>query len=375
MWAFRKQIHKLSSVGLVTPIACGEQVTFNGTFGIFFVDIAVGTDIGIVTLNYEAISVPDRFQISYDGNLEEDSLYVGDGLTGNPPNYLGMVGSTFNNVPEHFWDGAQFVASGDTQNITVAQGDVAAFGETTGNGSLHLFKTTATPITIQVAVIAPLGGTAWDFGTLCPAPAPPAIISQDDLQEEGDTLCVSCATITVKVPEKQTIVNVNVDVDIITNRIVLTAHGFGEIGESVNLYYDREGGTVIGGLEHNYTYQFQVIDANTLEIQNIDILTVGAGNPSFTPIGTNKRVEIVKTGDVPTYTPDPSLCTGTATSITADTNEVITVTKSYKFGISGIKEAGLDNFSSTTTVEVYDDDTNVLEDTYVLTRTHNNTSC
>lgn len=374
MWAFRKEIHKLSSVGLVTPILCGEQVTFNGTQGIFLVDIVLGTETGVVTLNHEAFGVPDRFQITYDGGLDADSLYVGGSLTGNPPDYGGLVGGTFNNVPEYFWDGSQFVASGDTQNISVVQGDVAVFGETDGTGTINLFKTTTTPITMQVQVTAPLSGTAWTFSTLCPTQAVVANIVQNDFQEEGDTLCVSCATITVEVPSPKDVNDSSTDINIVTNEVTLGGHGFGTGGEIVNLIYTTTG-TEITGLADGTAYQCQIVDALSFIILNVTLTGTGTDIHTFTPIGTNKRVEIVKSGDVPTYTFGASLCSGTATPVIGNITETITTTKEYRFGIGGIKEAGLDNFSSTITVEVYDNDTNVLEDTYTLTRTHNNTSC
>ena len=168
MQDFKKFLHKLSAIGIATAIPCDEAIAFNGNQGIFIFDINIGTELGNVNLNHEAFGVPDRFQIEYDGVIVADSLYVGDSLTGNPPNYSGMVGSTYNNVPEYFWDGVQFVANGNTQNITIMQSDVAPFGSTAGAGTINFQKISSLPSVMTVRVFAPLGGTAWNLDTECP---------------------------------------------------------------------------------------------------------------------------------------------------------------------------------------------------------------
>ena len=168
MWSFRKHLHKISAINGPTPILCDEAIQFNGNQGIFIFDVNIGTELGNVNLNHEAFGVPDRFQIEYDGNVVADSLYVGDSLTGNPPNYSGMVGSTYNNIPEYFWDGNQFVVNGNTQNITVQQSDVAPFGSTDGTGTINFQKVSSIPSVMTVKVFAPLGGTAWNLNTDCP---------------------------------------------------------------------------------------------------------------------------------------------------------------------------------------------------------------
>jgi hypothetical protein len=378
MWSFRKEIHKLTTSGETTAIQCGEELDFSGNEGIFLIDVTLGSDIGVVTLNYEAFGIPDRFEIVFDGNSVVDSLYVGDSLTGNPPNYAGMVGSTYNNIIEYFWNGAFFGVTGNTENISIVQGDIASFGETQRRGVLNFVKSTSTPTSMQIKVSAPLGSTAWNLSTTCPTDVPKSSIIENDLVEQGDTLCTSCATIEVIIPTAKSVANATTDIDINTERITIVNHNFGDIGDLVALEYDTTGSAITistGSMIPNRAYVFEIIDPNTLEIVNDSLNGTGSDTHTFTPIPTNKRVEFIKTGDVPTYSDSTNLCSGAGTIISTDTTEVITTTKTYKFGIDGIKEAGNDNFSSSITVNVYDDDTNELEDTYILTRTHNNTSC
>lgn len=292
MWSFRKNIHKLSTIGLETPLSCGELISFSGNVGVFIFDIELGNDVGNIDIDYNAFSVPDRFQIEYDSTIVADSLYVGGTLIGDPPDTpAGIVGNTYNNIPEYIWNGIQFVANGNTQNITITQPDVAVAGETAGAGTLSFIKSTATPTTMTIRIFAPLEGTLWNITPNCPVEIPPASFTEDDFQEQGEGGCVSCATITVTVPE-----------------------------------------------------------------------------------GTNKRVEFVKTGDGGVYSSGLGLCSGTGTEISADTIEVISADKTYKFGIDATKITP-NSFSNTITVTVYDDDTNVPEDAYVHTRTHGNVNC
>ncbi len=379
-------MHKLASIGAIVPIACGEDFIFNGNKGVYIFDISLGTDTGIVYFNYEAYDIPDRFILEYDSVEVADSLYVGDSLTGNPPDYAGMVGTTFSNVPEFNWDGNLFFDNGDEQEITVQQADVAAFGETAGAGFLKFVKGSASPSIMNVTIPAVLSGTAWVVKAFCPVEGIAASITEDDVQEEGDTLCTSCATITVELNNNTAvnIANAGTDINLALNRITVTAHDLGGVSDVILAVYSTSGtpmtyldaNLVTRPLEVGHIFEFEVIDANTLEFTTVDIDGLGTNTHTFTPVVQNKRVEFTLTGDVGgSYSDVLTLCSGGGTDISTDTTDNITATKTYRFGIDGVKEAGMDNFSNTITVNVYDDDTNVLDDTYVLTRTHNNTSC
>ena len=168
MWSWRKEAHKLANINKPTGILCNESVEYEGSKGIFITEVYLGSEVGTVTLNYDAEAQPDRFRIIYDGNLVADSLYVGNGLVNNPPSYPNFVGNTYSNIPEYFWDGSQYVLNGNTQNVVITQGDIAAYGESAGEGSLEFQKTSATPNTMTVITYAPLESTLWSFDTECP---------------------------------------------------------------------------------------------------------------------------------------------------------------------------------------------------------------
>lgn len=119
----------------VATIACGAGTTYTGGPAMPSTYlITLGSDLGNVTLQYEAFSVPDRFVVEFDGLTAIDTGYRGD--------------TSFQT---------------DLNN---------ALGEFTpilgpGAGSVTFSKTTSTSTAI-VKVFAPLGGTLWNFNLGCP---------------------------------------------------------------------------------------------------------------------------------------------------------------------------------------------------------------
>jgi len=112
-----------------------------------------------------------------------------------------------------------------------------------------------------------------------------------------------------------------------------------------------------------------------LDSYNVDGCTTCATLTVTVPPGTTKRVEFESSnpGSFPPYSSNTSLCSGTGTVVTNDMVEVITSSKTYKFGID--KTLGTQTLNTTTTVTVVDDATNDLEDVYVLGRRHNGVTC
>jgi len=311
----------------------------------------------------------------------------------NPPDYNCaedmtpcdfMVGQTFSEVYEKVWDGVQFINNGNDQDIEVLQADLPVLGDTAlgGVSSGWFVKPDTSPQEVKV-IVTELYSTTSTVADFCVLQPIAASIIQDDFQEEGDTLCTTCATITVHLKEEVSFLNNGSNVDIGLNQVTIPGHNLGDIGEHIMVYYDWTVTSLsylsvvgIRGLRQNTNYELEVIDANTLEFVNLDINSVGAGEHTFPPVSQNKRVEFTISGDVGgSYSDVLTLCPGGGTDITTDIIDQITETKTYQFGVDGVKQSGSDNFSNTITVNVYDDDTNVLDDTYTLTRTHNNTSC
>ena len=105
----------------------------SGGRGYFEYTIQLGSGTGSIPFTYNAYSVPDQFQVYYNGNLVIDTGFRGDSSYNAQLNALG-----YPNV------------SGP------------------GSGSSSFTKTSALPQTCLVVITAPLIGTAWEFLVGCP---------------------------------------------------------------------------------------------------------------------------------------------------------------------------------------------------------------
>jgi hypothetical protein len=130
--------------------------------------VLLGTGIGEVTLQFNAINNPDRFIVYYDNDVVIDTGYRGgetldfgggnrpffiDALTGKIDPILATTYPDVTNFPD---DGFPRVGS-------------------PGNGTSSFFKLTANPAIAQVRVYAPGAGTAWDWNLGCPVPLPSSV--------------------------------------------------------------------------------------------------------------------------------------------------------------------------------------------------------
>lgn len=167
-----------SSTATVTMnigISCGDSLSASGGVGIYEVTLNFGSGTGICGIAFDALNVPDRFQLYWDGNLVADSKYRGDGLAGDPPGYTGLLGDHTLNVFEY--NGSTFVDTGVDEMITVIQDDIAdgVTEPTAGDGIITFNKTTALPATVTLRVTGPVSGTAWNITDVyCPGDTIPS---------------------------------------------------------------------------------------------------------------------------------------------------------------------------------------------------------
>tara|TARA_R110000796_G_scaffold72678_4_gene164023 strand:+ start:822 stop:1646 length:825 start_codon:yes stop_codon:yes gene_type:complete len=123
----------------VPTTPCGAGTSFQG--GVSFPsvqNVTLGSDIGIVTFNFDAYGVPDKFIVEFDG-VE----VINTGYRGNTSEqvYLNNALAALGLPPE---------------NIISPPSGTASFNKTTAT-------TTAT-----VKVYAPISGTGWIFNLNCP---------------------------------------------------------------------------------------------------------------------------------------------------------------------------------------------------------------
>lgn len=120
-------------------IACGTPTSYGGgqTYPTIQ-EVTLGSGTGTVTLDYNAISVPDKFIVMFDGVEVINTGYRGD--------------------------------SGQQSNLDAALATYGAPPETiagTGSGTMNFAKGTATTVA-TVYVYAPISGTSWNFTLSCP---------------------------------------------------------------------------------------------------------------------------------------------------------------------------------------------------------------
>lgn len=123
-----------------TVLPCGQLLNFNGNAGAFTFELDLGTAIGMFGINYNAQQVPDKFDLTYNGETVT-SKYRGS--------------STYNT---------------QLTNAGIPMSDINTASPSNGAGQLRLFKKTALPTKATVVVTAPLAGTAWNVTSVCPLP-------------------------------------------------------------------------------------------------------------------------------------------------------------------------------------------------------------
>jgi len=80
----------------------------------------------------------------------------------------GISGTTYPALTEYLYNGTAFVATGNTQSVTVAPGDVSLSTSFPGSCLMVIPKLTSSPSIINFEVVGPCSGTAWDMSVACP---------------------------------------------------------------------------------------------------------------------------------------------------------------------------------------------------------------
>ena len=167
----------------VTSWLCDTSIEFSSPAGagVYYTDIELGPATGIVNITCGPGNIPDRFEVFYNGSLVADSKFVGDYLTGNPPDASTVlwegtpgsgqfVGHVYNGIPDLVWNGSSYVASGPTTDFTILQSDIADFGSTADGGSISFNKNLTGVTVVTIKVTSVVTNTGWAFLVGCPTP-------------------------------------------------------------------------------------------------------------------------------------------------------------------------------------------------------------
>lgn len=166
---------------------CGGTINGSGAQGIYLLNLDAGStasDVGAVVVRFNPQSVPDGIRVVYNGNTYNKLSSPVDGLhQSTDPNGFtvigtlgadcGLTGNTTNfpAITEYLYVGSSFVATGNTQNITISPGDVS-LGSTPGVCVMVIPKVNASPSIFNFEIIGPCGGTAWNIAIDCPVLLP-----------------------------------------------------------------------------------------------------------------------------------------------------------------------------------------------------------
>ncbi len=135
-------------------VYCGTNFDASGNTGIYTLDIFIGEDTGTFSIDYDAYTVPDRFQLIYNGVEVADSGYRGSGTAPS---------GSYNLDVFEYIGGNSFQDTGVNQ--TVNGGPILGVGE----GTLSFNKTTAFPTVVRLVVTGPIGNTGWEVNNIvCP---------------------------------------------------------------------------------------------------------------------------------------------------------------------------------------------------------------
>jgi hypothetical protein len=161
---------------------CGTTINASGGQGIYLLDLETGTtvsDIGAVIIRFNPQGVPDGIRATLGANVYNKLTSPVDGLhqssnagaltfVGLASADCGISGTTYPTLAEFEYNGTAFVATGNTQSVTVAAGDVSLGASAPGNTMMVIPKLTPSPSIINFEVVGPCSGTAWSMSVACP---------------------------------------------------------------------------------------------------------------------------------------------------------------------------------------------------------------
>ena len=161
---------------------CGTTINANGAQGIYLLDLETGTtvsDVGAVIIRFNPQSVPDGIRATLGANVYNKLTSPVDGLhqssnagaftfVGAISSDCGISGTTYPTLAEFEYNGTTFVATGNTQSVTVAAGDVSLGASAPGNTMMVIPKLTPSPSIINFEVVGPCSGTIWSISVACP---------------------------------------------------------------------------------------------------------------------------------------------------------------------------------------------------------------
>lgn len=147
-------------------IPCGSSTGYSGGQNYPSTElINLGSDTGPVPLQFNALSVPDRFIVTWNGSVVIDTGYRGSSVY----DFGGISRAVFNTSLTGLIDPITSNAYPDFGTYS-EDGYPRVVG--VGSGIQIFVKSAASPDTATVDVYGPLSGTAWSYTLFCPNTGP-----------------------------------------------------------------------------------------------------------------------------------------------------------------------------------------------------------
>lgn len=163
----------------IPVVPCGTTINANGAQGIYLLNVNAGTSVGAIIVRFNPASVPDGIRAIFGTNVYNKLTAYTQGVhqstnagaftyVGSIGADCGISGTTYPALTEYLYNGSAFVATGGTQSVTVAPGDVSLGTTDPGNCLMVIPKTTASPSIINFEMVGPCSGTIWQMSVACP---------------------------------------------------------------------------------------------------------------------------------------------------------------------------------------------------------------
>jgi len=167
---------------------CGDTINASGNQGVYLINLDAGdtvSDVGAIIIRFTPQGIPDGIKATFDGNdynklsspldgYHQSTNPAGFTVVGRLSNDCGLTGNTSNfpALQEFLYGGTSFNSTGNTQNITISPGDVSLSSLAPGACVMVIPKTTATPSLVNIVIVGPCSGTAFNVSVDCPVLLP-----------------------------------------------------------------------------------------------------------------------------------------------------------------------------------------------------------
>ena len=182
--------------------ACGTTVIpnpFTDVSGVYKIDVDSGTGTGAVILKFNPAEVPDGIRVTYNSQVYNKLSSPVDGYhastNGANATYIGatsfdcgLVSGSPYTINEYFYGGGAFAATGATESVTIASGDVSTSSSAPGNCIMVIPKSNASPSTMNIEIIGACTTSDWGIEVNCPSPLT-GLLSSANSQESSAAAC------------------------------------------------------------------------------------------------------------------------------------------------------------------------------------------